>query len=196
MLTLKAISKNIDKMNEKIGHFVAWLTLAMVLIQFFVVIFRYVFSIGFIQMQEAIWYLHGIIFMTAAGYTLLKDAHVRVDVFYRDVSNRARAWIDFLGGILYLLPICVLTFYYSFGLVVNSWKVLEGSTESDGIQAIFLYKTVIWVFAALLFLQGLSMVIKAWLYLKGQGTHYDQIQDDEFLSKEYLEELREREQKS
>ncbi|NRA86700.1 MAG: TRAP transporter small permease subunit [Rhizobiales bacterium] len=196
MSTLEKISNIIDKTNEKIGHFIAWLTLVMVLVQFIVVILRYVYSIGFIQMQESIWYMHGIIFMLGAGYTLLKDGHVRVDVFYRDVTPRMRAIIDFWGGVLYLLPICILIFYYSFGLVVNSWKVFEGSTESDGIQAIFLYKTVIWVFAFLVFIQGTSMVIKAWLYITGQGTHYDDAHEDEFLSKEYLEGIRERENES
>lgn len=194
MPTLETISSKIDFINEKIGRSVAWLTLLMVLVQFFVVIFRYIFSISFIPMQESIWYLHGIIFMTAAGYTLLKDAHVRVDVFYRDVSAKTRAKIDLIGSVLYLMPICIMVFYYSYGLVTNSWKVLEGSTETGGIPAIFLYKTVIWVFAGLLFIQGLSMAIKAYLYIKGEGTHYDEVVEDEFLSAEYLAELKEREQ--
>ncbi len=190
MSALATISEKIDSMNDTIGRGVAWLVLLMVLIQFFVVIFRYVFSISFIQMQEAIWYLHGVIFMLGASYTLLNDGHVRVDVFYRDASPKNRARVDFWGGVLYLLPFCILVFYLSFGLVVNSWKVLEGSTETNGIHAVYLLKTVIWVFAVLMFLQGFSLVAKAWLYINGKGTHYDEDNADEYLSEDYQKEIK------
>lgn len=191
MSSLKAISEKIDTLNEYIGRGVAWLTLLMVLTQFFVVIFRYVFSVSFIPLQESIWYLHGIIFMMGAGYTLLHDEHVRVDVFYRDAKPKTKALVDICGSVLYLIPICVLIFYYSFGYVMNSWAVLEGSTETNGLDAKYLLKTVIWLFAGLMALQGLSLAIKGILFRNGTGTHYDEASEDEFLTEEYRAELAE-----
>ena len=191
MLFLDAISKKIDSLNDIIGRGVAWLTLLMVLTQFFVVIFRYVFSVSFIPMQESIWYLNGIIFMLGAGYTLLHNEHVRVDVFYRDAKPKNKALVDLLGSVLYLIPICVLIFYYSFDYVMNSWAVFEGSTETNGLDAKYLLKTVIWAFALLMSLQGASLAIKAILYRAGKGDHYDDLEEDEFLSEEYRAELAE-----
>ncbi len=162
----------VDKLNERIGHGVAWLVLALVLIQFTVVIMRYVFSYGFIAAQESIWYLHGLIFMLGAGYTLLLDGHVRVDVIYRDAGPRTKAWVDLIGAFVLLLPLCALTIWLSWGYVINAWRVLEISHEESGLPFIYLYKTVIWAFAALLGLQGLSMAAKAWIFLSGQGDTY------------------------
>ncbi|MGL1919774.1 MAG: TRAP transporter small permease subunit [Hyphomicrobiales bacterium] len=189
MSSLNAVSAKIDALNEYIGRGVAWLTLLMVLVQFFVVIFRYVFSVSFIPLQESIWYLHGIIFMMGAGYTLLHDEHVRVDVFYRDMKPKGKALVDILGSVIYLIPICVLIFYYSFGYVMNSWAVFEGSTENNGLHAKYLLKTVIWLFAGLMALQGLSLAIKGILYRRGEGTHYDELAEDEFLSEDFRADL-------
>ncbi|MBL1421398.1 MAG: TRAP transporter small permease subunit [Alphaproteobacteria bacterium] len=191
MSSLKALSAMIDALNERIGRGVAWLTLLMVLMQFFVVIFRYVFSVSFIPLQESIWYLHGMIFMLGAGYTLLHNEHVRVDVFYRDAKPKTKALIDILGSLIYLIPICILIFVYSYGYVSNSWAVFEGSTETNGLHLKFLLKTVIWIFCLLMALQGVSMAIKGFLYRHDQGTHYDDLAEDEFLTEEYKAELAE-----
>lgn len=176
---LRLIADIIDRENEITGKAVAWLALALVLVQFAVVILRFVFGIGFIPLQESVWYLHGALFMLGAGYTLLHDGHVRVDVFYREASPRTRALIDLLGALLLLLPLMVFTFVQSFSYVLDSWYnftlgkwVLEGSTELSGLPLIFALKTVIWLFALLLGLQGVSMAIRAGLFLTGNEAHY------------------------
>jgi TRAP-type mannitol/chloroaromatic compound transport system permease small subunit len=163
---MQALVNLIDRMNEKIGHAMAWVALVMVLVQFIVVVMRYVFAIGNIAMQESIWYMHGIIFMIGAGYTLLHNGHVRVDIVYGDASPRYKAWVDVLGTIFLLIPIAIATFWLSFDYVINSWKVWEGSTEVSGLPLIWAYKTVIWVFAILLFLQAISLLYKSWRNLK------------------------------
>ena len=172
MTSLDRIIDPIDRLNSAVGRAISWLTLVMALIQFIVVILRYVFSIGFIPMQESIWYLHGIIFMVGAGYTLLNDGHVRVDIFYRNARPRYKASVDFLGALLLLLPICVATFVLSFGYVVNSWKILERSTEINGLPLIFALKSMIWVFAVLLGLQGIALMARALRYLRGERDMY------------------------
>jgi TRAP-type mannitol/chloroaromatic compound transport system permease small subunit len=151
----------IDRLNERIGHAVAWLTLAMVLVACTVVVLRYAFDLGFIWMQEAVTWLHATVFMLGLGYALRTDSHVRVDVFYRGWSERRRAWVDLLGTVLFLVPTCLYVLYESRGYVANSWAIREGSREAGGLPALFLLKTVIPVAAVLVLLQGLSMIVHA-----------------------------------
>jgi TRAP-type mannitol/chloroaromatic compound transport system permease small subunit len=169
---LERIITVIDGINLTIGRGVAWLTLVMALLQFVIVIMRYVFAIGFIPAQEAVWYLHGILFMVGAGFTLLYDGHVRVDVLYRDAAPGKRALVDLVGSLFCLLPLCVLTFWLSRSYVLNSWRIFESSTETSGLPLIFLLKTVIWVFAVLLGLQAISLAARAARYLKGETKEY------------------------
>lgn len=172
MSLLERIVTTVDAINLTIGRAVAWLTLIMALLQFVIVIMRYVFAIGFIPMQESVWYLHGILFMAAAGFTLLHDGHVRVDVLYRGAAPGKKALVDLVGAMACLLPLCVLTLWLSRGYVLNSWHILERSTETSGLPLIFLLKTVIWVFALLLGLQAISLAARAARYLKGETSDY------------------------
>lgn len=165
----RSIAVSIDRLNDTVGRAASWLTLFMVLVQFALVIMRYVFGIGSILVQESLIYAHGTLFMIAAGYTLLSDGHVRVDVFYRSASPRRKALVD-LGGVVFLLiPVCILLWWSAFPYVAESWKVLEGSRETSGIPGVFLLKTVILVFVVLMALQGISMAIRALLVLSGRA---------------------------
>ncbi len=162
----------IDAINIHAGRWTMWLAVIMAVVQFAVVIMRYVFSVGFIPLQESIWYFHGILFMMGAGFTLLQDGHVRVDVFYREARPRTKAWVDLLGAVFFLIPLCIATFYLSFTYVINSWAVFEGSTEISGLPLIFLLKTVIWAFAILVGLQGVALAARAMITLRGDGKTY------------------------
>lgn len=171
--------KSIDHLNRKLGHAVAWLALIMVLLQFGVVLLRYVFAIGFVPLQEAVWHLHGLLFMLGAGYTLLLDGHVRVDVFYRNASPTYKAKTDLAGSLFFIVPVCVLTLYVSWDYVLRSiydlnsgtW-VLERSAEFGGLPLIWAYKMVIWLFAVSLLVQALSVAAKALAYLSGSAQSY------------------------
>ena len=166
------IADSIDKINRWCGETIALGIVLMAVIQFIIVVMRYVFAIGSIPLQESVWYLHGITFMVAAGYTLLMDGHVRVDVFYREASMRYRAWVNLVGAILLVIPFCVTVFVSSWGLIINSWLVLETSPDF-GLPFVYLLKTIIWVFAVLVALQGVSMAIRSWLYLCGCVSEYN-----------------------
>lgn len=157
----------VDALNEYIGRGVAWLTLAMVLIAFVVVIMRYVFSFGFVWLQESYVWLHGIVFMVGAGYTLMHDGHVRVDIFYRPADARRKAWTNLLGVLLLLLPMILLVFFVSYDYVLMSWAILEESREAGGLPGLFLLKSVLWVFCLLVGLQGLSLAARSLLVLTG-----------------------------
>ena len=162
----------IDALNYRIGRAVMWLAILIALIQFATVILRYVFSIGFIQMQESIWYLNAILFMTGASFALHADAHVRVDVLYREARPRIKALVDLLGGLFLLLPVCIALVWLSFGYVLSSWRVLESSTEISGLPLIFALKTFLWVFAVLVGLQGIAMIGRAYLAIRGGAESY------------------------
>jgi TRAP-type mannitol/chloroaromatic compound transport system permease small subunit len=165
---LAAFVRWVDRLNDAIGRGVAWLTLAMVLITFAVVILRYIYAIGWVWMQESYVWLHGIVFMMAAGYTLLHNGHVRVDIIYRTASHRYKAVIDLLGSFLLLLPMVIVVFVVSLDYVTASWSKLEESREAGGLPGLFLLKSVITAFCVLLGLQGLSLAGRSILSLAGK----------------------------
>lgn len=156
-----------EAINEYVGRATAWLTLTMVLVAFAVVVMRYVFAIGWVWVQESYIWLHGIVFMAAAGYTLLHGGHVRVDIFYRTASERFRAWVDLLGSLLLLMPMLGVVAWYSWGFVLRSWKQMEGSAEAGGLPGLYLLKSMLIVFVVLLALQGLALAGRAVLVLAG-----------------------------
>ncbi len=168
MDALAGFVRTIDKINETVGRAVSWLTLAMVLITFAVVVLRYVFSLGWVWMQEFYVWLHGIVFMVGAGYTLLHNGHVRVDIFYRPATDRYRALVDLCGAILLLAPMIVMVFIGSWDYVIRSWAGLEESREAGGLPGLFLLKSVLWIFCLLVAAQGLSLAARSILILNGR----------------------------
>lgn len=167
---LECAASFIGGFNRRLGDWVAWLALAMVALQFIVVILRYAFGIGSIFLQEGILYLNGALFLLAASYTLLMDGHVRVDIFYRETSPARRALVDFAGAYLFLVPVMNAVWVLSLPYVRTSWSVLEGSRETSGIPAVYLLKTLILVFAVLMLLQGFALAARAALRLAGRGA--------------------------
>lgn len=150
----------IDQMNTRIANWVRWLALIMVLVQFCIVIGRYVFGFNSIAAQESVLYMHATLFMLGAGFTLLVDKHVRVDVFYAKVTDRARRRIDILGHIFLLIPSMTALLYWSWPSVRNSWKILEGPISVGGIEAVFLLKSLIPAFCVLILLQSLALLVR------------------------------------
>ncbi len=163
---MQKIIKTIDYINDVTGRSIAWLTLAMVLITFLVVLLRYAFNLGWIAMQESVVYLHAVVFMLGAGYTLKQNKHVRVDIFYDKMNARAKAWVDLSGALLLLIPFCLFVIYISWNYVSLSWSLLEGSREAGGLPAVFLLKSTIPIMAGLLLLQGVSQALRSVLVLR------------------------------
>jgi TRAP-type mannitol/chloroaromatic compound transport system permease small subunit len=151
----------IDSFSDLIGRGIAWLTLAMVLAALVIVVMRYTFGTGRIWLQESITWMHAITFMLGAGYALKTEDHVRVDILYRKMTERGRAWIDCIGIVLFLLPLCVFIVYESWPYVAASFRVLEGSREAGGLKGLFLIKAVIPLMAVLLGLQGIAELLRA-----------------------------------
>ncbi|MEO1150911.1 MAG: TRAP transporter small permease subunit [Pseudomonadota bacterium] len=146
-------------LTKAAGRTAMWLTILMASVQFTVVILRYVFGVSFIWMQESITYFHGTVFLLAAGYVLLTDDHVRVDIFYRGASDRMKAWINLYGTYFLLFPVCLLLLWAAAPYVFASWAATEGSNESSGVQLLFLLKSLIPAFAVFLMLGGFSLAM-------------------------------------
>lgn len=147
----------------------SWLTVAMVFAVLVVVVTRYFLQIGSIALQESVTYLHAMIFLLGIGFTLQHGGHVRVDIFYRQFAPRRKALVDFCGGIFFLMPVSVLIFYASWDYVWASWAIRETSAENNGLPFIYLLKTLMLLMPALLFLQGLSEILKSVLTLMGHS---------------------------
>ncbi len=166
----EAVIRVIDAINEFVGRTVSWLTLAMVLVTFLVAVLRYGFNWGLVWIQESYVWMHGIVFMLGAGYTLLHEGHVRIDILYRSASPRYKAWVDLLGSIFLLLPVVVTVFIVSWPYVMESWAKLEESREAGGLPGLFLLKTVILLFCVLVGLQGVSLALRSWRILTNRDV--------------------------
>ncbi len=149
-----------ERVSVYTGKCVAWLTLAMMLLTCLIVLLRYGFNIGSIALQESVLYLHALVFMLGAAYTFKDDGHVRVDVFYRNFSDKKKAWVNIVGGVFFLLPMTLYTSYLSLEYVGASWKVLETSQEPGGLPFIYLLKTLIPLMMVSLIIQGLADIGK------------------------------------
>ena len=161
MPIVKAIIQLIDLINEWVGRSVSWLLVIMVLNVFFVVVLRYIFSYGAIWMQELYVWNHSIVFLLGAGYTLLHNGHVRIDLIYRTASSKYKSIIDIFGSIFFAIPVIYCIFLKSLPMVQRSWGVLEKSAEAGGLPGLFLFKSVLLVFCILFGLQFISLALKS-----------------------------------
>lgn len=142
----------------------------MVLVTFVVVVMRYVFDAGYIWVQESVIWMHAVVFMLGAAYTLHDEEHVRVDVFYRNMSPRRRAVVDLIGVVVFLLPLCAFLAWNSWDFVVQSWRIGESSREPGGLPYPFLplLKSALLLMPLTVSLQGLSLLLKSVRELKGR----------------------------
>ena len=153
----------LDTISIVSGRITAWLTLLMVVVTCVVVVMRYVFDAGAVWLQESVVWMHAVVFMVGAAYTLQQDEHVRVDIFYRDMSVRRRAWVDLVGTLLFLFPLCGFLGYKAWDFIVVSWQLGESSREPGGMPYPFvpLLKSVLLLMPLLLTLQGVALLVRA-----------------------------------
>lgn len=166
MLVLLAASRFIDRVNGYVGRAVSWLVLAAVLISAGNAITRYALNLSSNAWLEIQWYLFSAIFLLAAGWALLRDAHVRIDAMTARLTPRARAWIDILGGALFLMPMALLILYFSWSMFLQSYVGHEMSSDAGGLVR-WPVKLLIPLGFGLLVLQGASEIIKRIAFLRG-----------------------------
>jgi len=166
--TLERAVRSIDWVNRCVGRIVAWLTLVTVVICGAVVLLRYSAGVGHVWMQELYVWTHAMTFLLAAGFAYLLNAHVRVDIFYASFSARGKAWVDLFGVIFLLMPWLVLLGWTAWTYVTYSWQTNEISVQSNGMPAMYVLKSSILGFVALVGLQGVAWIGRSILVLGGR----------------------------
>jgi TRAP-type mannitol/chloroaromatic compound transport system permease small subunit len=158
----------IEILNNRIGQFMGWAMLGLVMLVTVDVISRYVFHTGSPIIQESEWWLFSIIFLSCAGYTFLYDEHVRVDIVYSRLSKRNQTILDIVFAFVFLFPMCILLIGTSYWYIKASWEVGEMSADPGGLPAYYVLKSFIPFGFILLFLQGVANVYRKVRVLKGE----------------------------
>jgi TRAP-type mannitol/chloroaromatic compound transport system permease small subunit len=158
-----------EAVNDYIGRCVAWLTLATVLICAAVVFMRYALQTGYVWMQELYVWTHAAAFMLGAGYTLMANKHVRVDILYARVSPTRRAWLDLISTFVFLFPWIILLIFLTWPYAMTSWALWETSSQVGGMPGLYIMKTIILAFGFLMLLQGVAICGRSILILNGKG---------------------------
>ena len=157
---MKQFQKLIDKLTDNIASGLLYILIALILLVFSTVFFRYVFNMSYIIIQEIIMYLHALIFMFGISYALKENSHVKIDVLYNTLNKKAQRVISIAGLVSFILPTALFIIYISIDMVTQSWMMLEGSSEAGGLNLVFILKSLIPISGILIFLQGISELIK------------------------------------
>ena len=158
----------LDDISYRIGEAAKWALPLLVLSIAFSVFALSIFGLNWTKLSESAFYFHASVIMLGGAATLLAGQHVRVDVFHTNMSARSRALVDFLGFYVLLLPVCLIIIWNSQSFVNFGWRIFEGSAENDGIQGVFLLKTLVPIFGVMMIGQGLSIALRAAMCLSGQ----------------------------
>ena len=183
----KAIIRTIDSLSYTLGEVTKWCLPVLVLVVAFTVFALSIFGQSWTKLFESAEYLHATVIMLGAAATLMTGQHVRVDIFHSRMGAKARALVDFIGFYALLLPVCLIILWNSQSFVSFSWRILEASSEADGIRGEFLLKTLIPVFAITMILQGLAIALRAAMCLNGQERPERPAHTPKFFSEQELE---------
>ena len=183
----KAIIRTIDSLSYALGEITKWCLPVLVLVVAFTVFALSIFGQSWTKLFESAEYLHATVIMLGAAATLMAGQHVRVDIFHSRMGAKARALVDFIGFYALLLPVCLIILWNSQSFVSFSWRILESSSEADGIRGEFLLKTLIPIFAVTMILQGLAVALRAAMCLNGQERPKRPAHTPKFFSEQELE---------
>lgn len=164
---LRGFALFIDKLNATLGRYLSGLVWAIAIVCAIVVVLRYVFLMSFTWMQELYVWIHAIVFLTAASFAMLVNAHVRVDILYNKWSLKTRTIVEILGAVVFTLPWLVVLGFLTWPYVLDSWKILEGSSQPNGMPGVYLFKSLLLVFCVLMTLQCLAIIARGILALTG-----------------------------
>lgn len=159
----------IDYINEWSGRVVMWLALILFIITAYETIQRYLFRITSVALQETTWHLYSLLFLLGLAYTLKHDRHVRVDIFYDRMSQRAKAWVNLFAVLVLIIPFSLLMVGFSWKFMLTAYQIGERSGDPGGLPARWILKAAIPAGFGLLLLQGISEISKNLLFLFGKG---------------------------
>jgi len=170
MLYLKKIAILLETINKYVGKGVSYLTGALVVLICADVFARYIFQSTVIWIVELEIYFFALIFLIGAGYAFQHDKHVRVDVFYSKAKPKTKAWINLIGGILFLLPWCIVVLQVAYRYARNSFLINESSPQPGGLPALYLLKSAIFVGFVFLLLQAIASVLRSLITILDKET--------------------------
>ena len=163
-----------NRLVEWTGINISWLTALLVLVICYDVVMRYLFNSSSVAIYEIEWHIFALIFLLGAAYALKHDRHVRVDVFYSRFPQKAKAWVNLLGTVLFLIPLCWILITEGVDFVSHSFRLSESSPDPGGLPARFLIKAAIPLGFTLLMLQAFSLVLQSILIIA--GAEYKQVE--------------------
>lgn len=163
---MNQITRSLDFFSEMTGRFCSWFVALMTLITCLVVVMRYGLDLGSVLLQDVVLYFHGALFLLGSSFALKRNAHVRVDIFYREFSEKKKAFVDLVGHCLFLQPVCWVIFLFSWGFVELSWRIMEVSAEPDGLPFVYLQKSLLIALCLFVALQSFSEILKSILKIK------------------------------
>ncbi|MCS5549881.1 MAG: TRAP transporter small permease subunit [SAR86 cluster bacterium] len=163
---MNQITRSLDFFSEMTGRFCSWFVALMTLITCLVVVMRYGLDLGSVLLQDVVLYFHGALFLLGSSFALKRNAHVRVDIFYREFSEKKKAFVDLVGHCLFLQPVCWVIFLFSWGFVEFSWRIMEVSAEPDGLPFVYLQKSLLIALCLFMALQSFSEILKSILKIK------------------------------
>jgi len=158
----------LDRISSATGRAVSWLTLLMVVGTFVIVLLRYALDSGVVWLQEAVTWMHAMVFMFGAAYTLKRDEHVRVDIFYREMNRQKQALVNLFGIVLFVVPVCLFFVLESYEYVQVSWSIREVSRDSGGLPYPFIpiLKSLLIVMPITVLLQSVSLTLHSIVQLR------------------------------
>ncbi len=167
MKYIKLIIRLIDGLNTKVGHAISWLSTFLVLVVCYDVFTRYFLRKSSVGVQELEWHIFAVLFLLGAAYTLKLDNHVRVDVIYTQLSTRGKAWINLLGGLIFLIPFSILVLWACQGFISMSWAIQETSPDPGGLPYRYILKAMIPAGFSLILLQGIALILRSFCTVIG-----------------------------
>ena len=163
---MNQITRSLDFFSEMTGRFCSWFVALMTLITCLVVVMRYGLDLGSVLLQDVVLYFHGALFLLGSSFALKRNAHVRVDIFYREFSEKKKAFVDLVGHCLFLQPVCWVIFLFSWVFVEFSWRIMVVWAEPDGLPFVYLQKSLLIALCLFMALQSFSEILKSILKIK------------------------------
>ncbi len=157
---MKSTQELIDNFIERIGYLIGFMVVIMVFLVILTLFLRYFLNIGSVALQESIMYLHAIFFMFGISFAIKENAHVKIDILSNKFSARRKNFVFIMGIIFFMIPFALFVIFISIDMVINSWSVMEQSSEAGGLNLVYLLKSIIPLTGLLIFFQSISELIK------------------------------------
>ncbi len=167
MGALRKFAAFVDGLNRQTGNLMAWIVWLIAIVCAIVVGYRYILHMTFTWMQELYVWIHAVVFLAAASYAMLVNAHVRVDILYTKWSPKTRAAVEIAGALAFTVPWVTVLAWLTWPFVSDSWAIRETSAQPNGMSGMYLFKTMLLVFCGLMLLQCLAVIARGVLVLCG-----------------------------